>query len=166
MALIDEQIVEEWLNRQNFFTMRGIKSGIDEIDLLAVRHNNDNTTDYWHAEVQVSFRPIGYIGGDTSARKRTEQEIRDGVVQWVDKKFVGKRKVDRRNDILPNAKWRFMLVHGEVRDSAELEIMKELGIDLVPYKQVLNELSGDKLKTSSSIATSITEILNYIKQDK
>lgn len=163
MALIDEQLVEEWLNRQNFFTMRGIKSGIDEIDLLAVRHDG-NRTDHWHVEVQVSFRPIGYIGGDTSARKRTEQEIRDGVLQWVDKKFKGKRKIDRRNDVLPNAKWRYMLVHGEVRDSTELEIMKELGVDLVPYKQVLNDLSADKLKTSSSIATSITEILNYIKK--
>jgi hypothetical protein len=163
MALIDEQLVDEWLNRQNFFTMRGIKSGVDEIDLLAIRHNSDGTVDYWHIEVQVSFRPIGYIGGDTSARKRTQQEIRDGVVQWVDKKFRSKRKVDRRNDILPDANWRYLLVHGEVRDAIELEIMKELGIDLVPYKQVLTELCGDKTKTSSSTATSITEILNYIK---
>jgi hypothetical protein len=166
MALIDEQLVEEWPNRQNFFTMRGIKSGIDEIDLLAVRHNNDNSIDYWHTEVQVSFRPIGYIGGDTNARKRSEQEIRDGVVQWVDKKFKSKRKVDRRNDILSNANWRYLLVHGEVRDSKELEIMKELGVDLVPYKQILSELCSDKLKTSSSTATSITEILNYIRQGK
>lgn len=72
MALIDEQLVEEWLNRQNFFTMRGIKSGVDEIDLLAVRHNANANNDYWHTEVQVSYRPIGYIGGDTNARKRTE----------------------------------------------------------------------------------------------
>jgi hypothetical protein len=163
MALIDEQLVEEWLNRQNFFTIRGIKSGIDEIDLLAIRHNADTTTDYWHTEVQVSFRPIGYIGGDTSARKRTEQEIRDGVVQWVDKKFKSKRKVERRDNILPNAKWRYLLVHGEVRDSTELDIMKGLGVDLLSYKQVLLELCADKSKTSSSTATSITEILNYIK---
>ena len=163
MALIDEQLVEEWLNRQNFFTMRGIKSGIDEIDLLAIRHNADTTTDYWHTEVQVSYRPIGYIGGDSNARKRTEQEIRDGVMQWVDKKFKSMRKIDRRNDILPNANWRYLLVHGEVKDVAELEIMKELGVDLLPYKQVLLELCADKSKTSSSTATSITEILNYIK---
>lgn len=163
MALLDEQLVEEWLNRQNFFTMRGIKSGIDEIDLLAVRHNENNTTDYWHTEVQVSYRPVGYIGGDTNARKRTEQEIRDGVLQWVDKKFKSKRKVDRRNDILRNADWHYLFVHGEVRDSTELDIMKELGVDLKPYKQVLGELCGDKLKTSSSTAASITEILNYIR---
>ena len=163
MALIDEQLVEEWLNRQNFFTMRGIKSGIDEIDLLAVRHNVNGKNDYWHTEVQVSFRPIGYIGGDTNARKRTEQEILDGVLQWVDKKFKSERKVNRRNDILPSVSWRYLLVHGEVREITELGIMKQLGVDLLPYKTVLLELCADKTKTSSSTATSITEILNYIR---
>lgn len=67
MALLDEQLVEEWLNRKQFFTMRGIKCGVDEIDLLAVRYNKTQN-DYWHVEVQVSYRPIGYIGGDTNAR--------------------------------------------------------------------------------------------------
>jgi hypothetical protein len=37
VALLAESLVEEWLNRQNFFTIRGVKHGIDEIDLLAIR---------------------------------------------------------------------------------------------------------------------------------
>lgn len=36
MALLAEEIVEEWLNRQGYFTIRGIKMGVQEIDLLAV----------------------------------------------------------------------------------------------------------------------------------
>ncbi len=36
MALLAESLVEEWLNRQGFFTIRGIKQRISEIDLLAV----------------------------------------------------------------------------------------------------------------------------------
>ena len=36
MALLAEEIVEEWLNRQGFFTIRGIKQGTQEIDLLSV----------------------------------------------------------------------------------------------------------------------------------
>lgn len=163
MALIDEQLVEEWLNRQNFFTMRGIKIGVDEIDLLAVRHNANSSIDYWHIEVQVSYRPVGYIGGDTNARKRTEQEICDGVSQWVERKFTSQRKVDRRNVILPNVNWRYLLVHAELRDSTELKLMKTIGVDLVPYEQVLSDLCNDNVKTSSSTATSIIEILNYIK---
>ena len=37
MALLAEEIVEEWLNRQGYFTIRGIKMGVQEIDLLAVQ---------------------------------------------------------------------------------------------------------------------------------
>ena len=58
MALIDEQLVEEWLNRSNFFTIRGIKCWLGEIDLLAIRQQGD-TKEFWHIEVQVSFRPVG-----------------------------------------------------------------------------------------------------------
>ena len=36
MALLAEEIVEEWLNRNGFFTIRGIKVGVYEIDLLAI----------------------------------------------------------------------------------------------------------------------------------
>jgi hypothetical protein len=90
MALLDEQLVEEWLNRQNFFTIRGIKSGVDEIDLLAIRPTTEGL-DCWHVEVQISYRPVGYIGGDTNARKRNEMQLRAGVEQWVTKKFTSPR---------------------------------------------------------------------------
>ena len=36
MAQIDEQLIEEWLNRQRYFTIRGAKVGNAELDLLAV----------------------------------------------------------------------------------------------------------------------------------
>ena len=40
MAALAESLVDAWLNRQGFFTVRGLKHGIDEIDLLGVRPNN------------------------------------------------------------------------------------------------------------------------------
>jgi len=39
MAALAESLVDAWLNRQGFFTVRGLKHGIDEIDLLGVRPN-------------------------------------------------------------------------------------------------------------------------------
>jgi len=162
MALLDEQLVEEWLNRKNYFTIRGIKSGVDEIDLLAVRHNAD-ASECLHVEVQVSFRPIGYVGGDTNARKRTDDEVRTGVEQWVEKKYTSERKIGRRNEVLPDAKWRYVFVHGVLRDETELEHMKELGVELISYKQVLTELRDDRSTQSSSVASSIAELLRYME---
>ena len=38
MALLAESLVEEWLSRSGFFTIRGVKHGVGEMDLLAVQH--------------------------------------------------------------------------------------------------------------------------------
>ena len=51
MALLAEQIVEEWLTRQGYFTMRGLKIGIDEIDLLATKHLGEGQWKHLHVEV-------------------------------------------------------------------------------------------------------------------
>jgi hypothetical protein len=37
MSLLGEEVVEEWLNCNGYFTIRGIKVGVDEIDILAIK---------------------------------------------------------------------------------------------------------------------------------
>jgi len=56
MSILAEEIVEEWLNRQGFFTIRGIKIGVQEIDLLALRIN-ENNIECRHIEVTASITP-------------------------------------------------------------------------------------------------------------
>ena len=34
MAMLDEEVVEYWLNNNGFFCMRGVKTGLGEIDFL------------------------------------------------------------------------------------------------------------------------------------
>lgn len=162
MALLDEQLVEEWLNRNGYFTMRGIKVGVDEIDLLALKYI-DGVAEYKHVEVQVSYRPIGYIGGDTNARKRTADEIKAGVAQWVEKKFTSARKIDKRDQIAPDANWKYTLVHGVLRDETELEYMRELCVETINYREVLHFLQTDKTNQSSSAASNIVEMLKFMQ---
>jgi hypothetical protein len=57
MALLAEEIVEEWLNRDGWFTIRGIKIGVDEIDILAIKPTA-NGIRCRHLEVQASFNPV------------------------------------------------------------------------------------------------------------
>lgn len=164
MALLDEQLVEEWLNRQQFFTMRGIKCGVDEIDLLAVKYDEHGVAEHWHVEVQVSYRPVGYIGGDTNARRRTRAEIEQGAALWVEKKFTNLKKSRKRNQILPNVDWRYVFVHGAVKDAYNLECIEQLGITLISYKQVLEQLRDGTNSSSSSVASNIVEMLNYMSK--
>jgi hypothetical protein len=47
MALLAESLVEEWLNRKGYFTIRGLKHGLGEMDLLAVRPESAGVIG-WH----------------------------------------------------------------------------------------------------------------------
>jgi hypothetical protein len=76
MALLSESLVEEWLSRGGFFTIRGIKHGLGELDLLGIRHEAGALVVGWYVEVQSSFRPIGYIARLTKDMARDANRIR------------------------------------------------------------------------------------------
>lgn len=162
MALLDEEVVEYWLNNQGFFCMRGIKTGLGEIDFLALRPK-ELGYECWHVEVTVSFRPIGYIGGNTSAKRRTAQETEQGVDDWIRKKFTDERKVEKRQKLLPDVNWRHVLVCAELKHEAELELFKERGIHVVRYRDILSELAASNSQVNSTAGT-IVEILRYIQK--
>ncbi len=117
MALIAESLVEEWLNRQHFFTICGSKKGVGEIDLLGIRFNGSAPVEGWHVEVQVSFNPIGYISKlpkdlqekhhkkPSSAWQRPPDVITRCANDWVNKKFTAPAKVKFRASLWSGIHW-------------------------------------------------------------
>ena len=176
MALLAESLVEEWLNRAGYFTIRGLKHGVDEIDLLAVRPRPDGIIEGSHVEVQASFRPIGYIGkrsdhmvaesggSRTSARARTADQIDVCAREWVAAKFQAPAKVQLRERLWPGVAWSFHLVHAVVRESRELEVFAAEGVICHPFSALLSDLSQrDKGSFSGSAGGDLAEIVAYYK---
>lgn len=179
MALLAESLVEEWLNRDGYFTIRGLKHGYGEMDLLAVRPQQNGIVLGKHVEVQVSFRPIGYIGkftsdmvaesggGRNSARKRSPEEIEACARQWVVSKFKANEKVKLREHLWPGVDWSLHLVHGVVREPHELEIFKAEGVTCHPFHELLADLSNrSKDSFSGSAGGDLAEIVSYFKSYK
>jgi len=166
MAALDEQLVEEWLNRSGFFTIRGVKAGLSEMDLLAIRVNGCEP-EYWHLEVQVSFNPMGYIGGDNNARKRTKKEVAAGIDAWVEKKFRQEKVLKRRDELVPRdqSKWKEILVHAETRHPEERDLIKAKGVTLISYYEIIEQLLLERKSTSSSAASGIVDIVRYMKMN-
>jgi hypothetical protein len=78
MALLAEELVEEWLNRRGYFTIRGVKLGVHEIDLLAIRPSASGL-ECRHLEVQASVRPVSYITRvPKDVQKATGRRQREG----------------------------------------------------------------------------------------
>lgn len=173
MALLAESLVEEWLNRQGFFTIRGIKHGVDEIDILAVRHA-ETGLEAWHVEVQASFRPIGYISklpktiadksgkGRTSAVKRSPKLLKECVDGWVETKFLSDKKVRARERAWPGLSWQHYLVHAVARDNSELALIAKHGVGLIPFHAVLHGLCQEAVTDFKGAAGSdIAEMIEY-----
>ena len=180
MALLAESLVEEWLNRQGFFTIRGVRAGVDELDLLAVRPSQSGKgLEARHIEVQMSVNPIAYISpltaeqtkeygkGKTSAWRRPPEALPVSVAAWVNKKFLSQTKVMARNRAWPNLDWSFHFVHGKVRHKEELPLISSYGIELMPFHSVLTDLCENKNEHPKGGAGSdIADIIAYYEEQR
>lgn len=154
MALLAEEIVEEWLNRNGFFTIRGIKVGVYEIDLLAIGFKNGETI-CRHIEVQDSVNPISYLcslskedqkatgRGPNNAKKRSEIEVSKGVNEWVEKKYHLPATEKLRNQLY-DGEWKFELVVNQVKHEEEIKIIEDHGILVCRLENIISELASSK----------------------
>ena len=93
MAQSHEKLVEEWLRRNRYFTIRSARIGYSEIDLLALKVEKTEKDGKLidkivrrHIEVQISLKPVSYIT-QNHAKKRTPEQIEKDVDSWVHKKY-------------------------------------------------------------------------------
>jgi hypothetical protein len=179
MALLAESLVEEWLNRVGFFTVRGVKHGLGEIDLLAIKRQPDGPVIGWHVEVQASFRPMGYIAKLTpdiakaantarsSARSRTTAQIEACAREWVHLKFRADGKAKARERLWPQLNWSFHLVHAVVREQHELSVFEAEGVQCHCFKDLLTDLSQNlNGNFSGSAGGDLADIITYYAAPK
>lgn len=179
MALQAETLVEEWLNKNGYFSMRGIREKLNEIDFLAVRQNREGQWEYVHVEVQVSVRPVAYISKltkqqmeklgvktKTSAKLRSSESLKDSVKAWVEIKYTSEKKQKLRSSIIDTDKWEYWFVHGKVKDPKELEQIRNEGVKLVPIKDVLQELTANTTEHTFAAASAgeLVELLKLVNE--
>jgi len=148
MSLLAEEVVEEWLNRDGFFTIRGIKVGVFEMDILAIRPQAAGGHLCRHIEVQASINPVSYITkvpaavrkqtgiAPHNAKKRELPLLRNGVQEWVDAKYNLPEKVELRAHLCPGI-WTRELVVGKVKHEEEVSLLQEAGVTVHRLKDIL-----------------------------
>lgn len=169
MALLAEEIVEEWLNRQGYFTIRGIKMGVQEIDLLAVKWQTDGNVDCRHVEVQASMRPVSYIsrvpkeeqkaGRAANSAKRSDEELVQGVAEWVEKKF---HRSDKKALMakLWNGKWSSELVVNVVKSEQELNLIASHGVKIHSLSEIVSSLAKERFIIGSASGGDIIDLIH------
>jgi hypothetical protein len=169
MALLAEEIVEEWLNRNGYFTIRGVMLGVHEIDLLAIAVRN-STIEARHIEVQASTRPVSYLcplARDTqkatgrkpmSMKKRTPEELAEGVREWVNKKYHHEAKKRLRQALFPG-EWQYELVIHRLRFPEELDLIAQHGIKVHQLDEIVTSLSRNQTIIQSAAGTELVELV-------
>ena len=164
MALIDEEIIQEWLISRGFLTIRGLRKGNREIDLLGVKSTGPNP-EYWHIESQVSFKPIGHIGGGGAARQ-TKREMERRIQGYIDRKFNHPQIVDLREKVTAGVEWKKGFVYAVAAFPYEIECFRNNGVHVYQYREIIRDLIGNvhPLKTSSD-ARNIVNIIGYFQTE-
>lgn len=169
MALLAEELVEEWLNRQGYFTIRGIKVGVHEIDVLAVKPTATRL-ECRHLEVQVSIRPVSYITRvpieiqrstgriANSSKLRSDDELRQGIDEWIAKKFGHKDKVRIRNVLAPGPWSRELVVH-IVKHPEELDLIRAAGVTVHQLFSIVQELKTSSLLLEGAVGAHLSDLV-------
>lgn len=177
MAFLAETLVDEWLNRQGYFTIRGLKDGVSEIDLLGVR-TRGGQIEGCHVEVQASFRPVGYIApipkahragfaeSATSAKRRPDALLPKCVAAWVEKKYLSRKKAVARKRAWTGIDWKFVFVHAVVREPKELSLIASHGIEVVPFHRIIRDLKHASAKQRGGAGTDLSEIVEYFAENE
>lgn len=152
MPLIGEEVVEEWLRQQGYFTIRGIKQGVHEMDVLAVKPRAGKSPRLRHVEVQVSMNPVSHLTPWTkrqqrelsiapmSRRSRTTEQETESIDAWVTKKFKEKKKAALRASLYPG-EWEYELVVHKVKFPDEIKAL-EKHVKVIRLVNILADLES------------------------
>jgi hypothetical protein len=170
MALLAEEVVEEWLNRQGFFTIRGAKIGVQEMDLLAVRFT-DNGIECRQVEVQASVNPISYLTplqkevqkktgrGPANAKRRSDDELRRGVREWIQKKYDHSGKKALRERLAPGRPWTRELVVHRLKYEVERKMIVDAGVTVWDLSDVVADLQRGNALLQGAAGAHLVELV-------
>lgn len=136
-----------------------------ETDILAIRYQQP-AVEGLHIEVQTSFRPVAFLSnGNAGAGSRTDQQVQQEMQVWIHKKYLSATKAALRQSVWPAIMWKYVFVHAVLRDSRELESLRQAGIELLPFEDVLRDITLPTKKRgfTASAGGDVSEILRFYR---
>jgi hypothetical protein len=146
MSVLGEEIVQEWLNRKGYFTIRGIKAGNSQLDILAIKPLPEGKRECRHVECQLSIKSIGYISTG-NAKHLDDAELTEEVLKWIEKEFV--RQEDLLQRLCPE-KWTKELVVGNIKHEDEIKALEQNGITVTRLSHILSDMDKNTVIQSAA----------------
>ncbi len=129
----EKQIVNYWLNTQDFFTINNIKVRNKDIGIIALKFKKEKLSEAWHIEVSCSIS--GSITETT--------ELKNTVNKFINSKFLDKaikEKIEKYASQFSNVDIKKVLVLGLLPKSRKKEIInnfKTKGIRIIEFDEII-----------------------------
>jgi hypothetical protein len=149
--------------------------GVQEIDLLAVKWHMNGNVECRHVEVQASMRPVSYIsrvpkaeqkaGCAANSAKRSNDELIQGVEEWIEKKFRRHDKIALMTKLW-SSEWSSELVVNVVKSEDELQLIANQGIKIHRLSNIVAALAKENFVISSASGADIVDLIHMGSQTR
>ena len=85
---------------------------------------------------------------------------------WLEKKYRSAAKQSLRSTVWPDAEWKFVFVYARLADERELVEMKQAGVALVQFRDVLKAIAKkvEKGAFTAYAGGDMSEVLRYYEE--
>ena len=99
-----------------------------------------------------------------SMKQRTQQELANGVTEWIKKKFEHDSKKRLRKELF-QGEWSYELVIHHVKFQEELALVKEHGIKIHQLDDIVMSLSEQESLIQSASGTELVDLVMLGRKD-
>src|SRR3989338_2380620 len=128
----EKEVVNFWLNRKGYFTVNNLKSGNNDIGILALKFNKGTLTNIMHVEVSCSI--TGFNEHDNLIDRVIDERFNDDSIATAIKKYT--------KDMKDNIETENIVVLNSLPKDRE-EIAKKLeknGIIMLEFEGILSDV--------------------------
>ncbi len=153
-------IIGEWLCLKGYFIIKGLKIGLNEIDVLAIKPKDGKIDEAAHYEISISTSPVGYLGA-RSAKRQSDEQVRKSVARFIAKKYTNEKTVKLIERLVGKGYTR-NFVTGNRKHEMEIIALEEAGINVISVTKILGEIRDlkEKRKMHKGLAPELLETSN------
>lgn len=154
-----EEIVAGCFQSMDYFVISGVRIGVKEVDLLAIKLNAaGHVAERIHVEVQVSANPVGVLRTKAGLGK-TGHDPRKSAREYVCKKFLDPKVQRRVKAIFSGHPYSKVLVHGKINRPEQLNEIEKMDVKCIPIGEMVKRASKNPV-ASLKRTLSIREVVN------
>ncbi len=136
---IAQTLVKAAYQSLGYFIIEGIKVGLKEIDLLAIKPEKGNVVaERLHVEVQIGVSPIGPLR-ERGALGKAMKDPMSAAKAYINKKYNDIKIVAKIKEYYGNNEYQKVLVFGQLKKPEQLEVFHKMGIRAISVSDLIKD---------------------------